>query len=143
MALESSEKDFALQRLAQVKLLQARFLVRDKRPAEAAFKEARKAMEDALKENQNNAFVLRDAAELAFRESKTQKKPDVNLVRSGLQAADRALQINSRSAEALALRGSLYRLLANVDNPAENERLAKDSLAQAFKLNPYLVHEYD
>ena len=143
LALDSSRKDFALQRLAQIKLLHARFLARDGRPAEKAFQDANTAMKEALKENADNAFVWRDAAKLAWRDAESRNTPPAALLQEGLAAADRALHINGRFAEAFAIRGKLYRMLARADNAGDNDRLAKESMAHAFKLNPYLAREYN
>lgn len=142
LTLETRERNFGLQRLAQAKLLEARFLLRDGRPADRAFADTDKAMKEVQEASPNSAYIWRDAAELAWRRAAAQKTADPELIRQGLADVAKALKIHGRLAEAYAIQGKLYALLARTENNAENDRLAKESLDHAFKLNPYLRHDY-
>ena len=142
LTLETREKDYAMQKLSEVKLLQARFMVREGRAADRAFAEADQEMRAVQIERPNNAYVWKDAAELAWRRASVQKSPDPKLIREGLSAAAKTLKIHGRLAEAYAIQGKLYALLAHSENKGENERLAKESIDHAFKLNPYLHKDY-
>ena len=137
---EGVDRGWAYQRLAQAKLLEARFLVRDGKSPQQAFQEAKTAIDESLKDNALNALVWKDSAKITWFQIRGSKTPDMTEVRKGLEAVEKALQIHPRLAEALALRGKLYEQLATNENHEQNRKLAQDAWNQAMKLNPYLAH---
>lgn len=94
------------------------------------------------------ALVEQVRAEHALRTAGT---PDGRLrareaLLAGLEAVERALDINPALSEALATRGVLHRLAARLEDSAESRaeqlRAARGHLTRALELNPSLEREY-